>query len=95
MIVVSIWLLKYKYYKHHIISTIVFVIFGIISELCLRTYFQNDGKFFLNKFIRLVGAAFDATYYCYQKYMMEKFYYPYWNIAFTPGILMFFNASII
>ena len=95
MIVVSIWLLKYKYYKHHIISTIVFVIFGIISELCLGTYFQNDGKFFLNKFIRLVAAAFDATYYCYQKYMMEKFYYPYWNIAFTPGILIFINASMI
>ena len=26
MILVSIWLLKYKYYEHHIISTIVFVI---------------------------------------------------------------------
>ena len=30
MVFVSIWLLKYKYYKHHIISMIIFLIFGII-----------------------------------------------------------------
>ena len=93
MIFVSNWLLKYKYYKHHIISTIVFVIFGIISELCLGTYFQNNGFFFLSKFIRLLGALLDGTYICFQKYMMEKFYYPYWNIAFVPGVIMFITGS--
>ena len=95
IVFVSKWLLKYKYYKHHIISTIVFVIFGIISELCLGNYFQNNGYFFLSKFIRIVGASFDGTYICFQKYMMEKFYYPYWNIAFVPGVIMFINGSIL
>ena len=94
IIFISIWLLKYKYYHHHIISTIVFVIFGIISELCLGTYLVNDGHFFINKFIRLVGTAFNAAYICYQKYMMEKLYYPYWNIAFMDGIMMFFLSSV-
>ena len=31
----------------------------------------------------------DAIYRCYQKYMMEKLYYPYWNIAFIPGLIFF------
>ena len=95
LILVSIWLLKYKYYKHHIISTIIFIIFGITSELCLETYFTSNGKFFLGKLIRLIGAAVDATYYCYQKYMMEKYYYPYWNIAFVPGLIMFIIAAVL
>ena len=64
MILISIKLLKYKYYKHHIYSTIVFVLFGITSELCLETYFVKDPKFFYGQLIRLVGTVSDAAYYC-------------------------------
>ena len=95
MILISFKLLNYKYYKHHIYSTIVFVLFGIISELCLKTYFVNDPKFFYGQLIRLVGTLSDAVYYCYQKYMMEKYYYPYWNIAFVPGVMHSFFATIL
>ena len=95
MILISFKLLNYKYYKHHIYSTIVFVLFGIISELCLETYFVKDPKFFYGQLIRLVGTVSDATYYCYQKYMMEKYYYPYWNIAFVPGVMHSFFAIIL
>ena len=95
LILVSFKLLKYKYYNHHIYSTIVFVIFGIISELCLGTYFQKEGRFFISKLIRLFGTVVDATYYCFQKYMMEKYYYPYWNIAFVPGVMQFLLSSIL
>ena len=95
MILISFKLLNYKYYKHHIYSTIVFVLFGIISELCLETYFVKDPKFFYGQLIRLVGTLSDATYYCYQKYMMEKYYYPYWNIAFVPGVMHSFFATIL
>ena len=55
MILVSIWLLKYKYYKHHIISTIIFLIFGIIGELCLGKYFTSNGLFFLGRFIVFIS----------------------------------------
>ena len=95
MILISFKLLNYKYYKHHIYSTIVFVLFGIISELCLETYFTKDPKFFYGQLIRLVGTVSDAAYYCYQKYMMEKYYYPYWNIAFVPGVMHSFFAIIL
>ena len=46
-------------------------------------------------YIRLIGAILDGTHICFQKYMMEKFYYPYWNIAFIPGVIMFFIGSIL
>ena len=95
LMLVSIWLLKYRYYKHHIISTVIFSVFGIISELCLGTYFTSNGKFFLGQLIRLIGATVDATYYCFQKYMMERYYYPYWNIAFVPGFIMFIASAML
>ena len=95
MILISMKLLKYRYYNHHLISTIIFVIFGITSELCLETYFHTEVKFFIGKTIRLLGTVSDATYYCFQKYMMEKYYYPYWNIAFVPGLMMFISSIII
>ena len=85
LIIVSILLLKYKFFKHHIISMGIFFVFGIICEIVLGTYNDIDGYFILFKVIRIVGIAVDATLYCYQKYMMEKYYYPYWNIGFVPG----------
>ena len=85
LIIISILLLKYKFYKHHIISMGIFFIFGIICEIILGTYNDIDGNFILFKIIRIVGIAVDATLYCYQKYMMEKYFYPYWNIGFVPG----------
>ena len=88
LICVSICLLKYKYYKHHIISLIIFTIFGIISEIFLGDFENMDGSYFIIKFIRILEVAANATFFCYQKYMMEKLYYPYWNIAFIPGIVM-------
>lgn len=95
MIIVSFCLLKYKFYKNHVISMIIFLLFGIISELALGTYFNKNGYFFVCQAIRLVGTALDASLYCFEKYLMEKYYYPYWNVAFVPGLLMFIFASIL
>ena len=95
MILISIKLLKYKYYKHHIYSTIVLIIFGIISELCLETYFKKDSKFFIGQLIKVVVTVSDATFYCFKKYMMEKYYYPYWNIAFVPGVIYLIISIIV
>ena len=93
LICVSICLLKYKYYKHHIISLIIFIIFGIICEIFLENFENMDGTYFIIKFIRILEVGVNATFFCYQKYMMEKLYYPYWNIAFIPGIVMIFISS--
>ena len=95
MVVVSIMMLKYKYYKHHIISIIIFIIFGIICDIYLIDDVNIDKIFFFIKFIRLLAVAVEAVFYCYQKYMMEVLYYPYWNIAFIPGVFMFVLASVL
>ena len=95
MVVVSIMMLKYKYYKHHIISIIIFIIFGIICDIYLMDDVNIDKIFFLIKFIRLLAVAVEAVFYCYQKYMMEVLFYPYWNIAFIPGVFMFVLASVL
>ena len=94
MVLVSICLLKYRYYKHHIISMVLFLIFGIIAEVILKIYSNIDWKFIIVMFIRILGVGVDATYYCYQKYLMEKLYCPYWNVAFVPGVVMFLFATI-
>ena len=94
MIFVSIWLLKYKYYKHHIISVIIYMIFGILSEILIGEYTFEDKRALIVKLIRVLGCAVDAIYYCFQKYLMDKFYYPYWNIAFIPGVIFFIIATI-
>ena len=93
LLLISICLLKYKYFRHHIISLIIFSIFGIISDILINNYENLNGYFFLIQFMRILEVGVNATYFCYQKYMMEKLYYPYWNIAFIPGIVMIFISS--
>ena len=93
LIIISILLLKYEFFKHHIISMGIFFVFGIISEIFIGTYNDIDGYFILFKIIRIVGIAVDATLYCYQKYMMEKYFYPYWNIGFVPGAVCFIIST--
>ena len=93
LLLISICLLKYKYFRHHIISLIIFSIFGIISDILINNYENLNGYFFLIQFMRILEVGVNATYFCYQKYMMEKLYYPYWNIAFIPGVVLFIVSS--
>ena len=51
LVCITICLLKYKYYIHHIISMIIFLIFGIISDIALDNYGDINVHFFLIKFI--------------------------------------------
>jgi hypothetical protein len=94
IVLVSMCLLKYRYYKHHIISMILFLIFGIISEIILKTYNDINWKYILIICMRIIGVLVNATYYCYQKYMMENLFLPYWNVAFVPGVVMLLLAFV-
>ena len=44
--------------------------------------------------IDLVVTITDSVNLCYQKYMLEKLYYPYWNVAIAPGILLFLMNTV-
>ena len=95
MVGVSICLLKYKFYKHHIISIIFVTIFGIATDLSLNTYIDKNKIFWTSFFIKIFGVAADALYYSYQKYMMEILFYPYWNVALVPGIYMMVTTTFL
>ena len=83
--------MKYKYFKHHIISLVIFVSLAIFCHILCHVLKGDNKKssydFLFNIIIPIIRVALDAAYNCYQKYMMEKLYYPYWNVAFVPGII--------
>ena len=91
--VTSIILLKYKYFIHHIISMVGFILFGNFSDLILGSYPEIILFGAIPIIIQLVNIILDVIYYYYQKYMMEKLFYPYWNICFTLGIGLFIFST--
>jgi len=103
MAIFSRFLLKYKYFKHHIISIIIFIVLGIACEIIIilsdnkgieETRGKIKGYLIVNS-IQIINTLVDALYFCYQKYLMETLYYPYWNIAFIPGIFIFALATTL
>ena len=94
--VASIILLKYKYFIHHIISMAGFILFGNFSDLLLGSYSEIIKFGAVPIIIQIFGIISDVVYYYYQKYMMEKLFYPYWTISFTAGIgLALFATAIL
>ena len=93
--VVSVFLLKYKYYKHHILSIIGFVICGNVCDLLLEYYphILDSGPALM--IIKIIGVIFDVIFFNVQKYMMEILYYPYWRINIILGITLFCATTII
>ena len=99
MAILCKFFLKYKYYNHHIVSTIIFIVLGfacdiIIKNLALSKDIFSNKMYYVLNIIQLVHSFIDALNFCYQKYLMEVLYYPYWNIAFIPGLILF-SLSII
>ena len=95
--IVSIFLLKYKYFNHHYIAIAAFIILGNICDLILNYYPQMLENGPLIAFIEFLGILSDVIYYYYIKYMMEVLYYPYWKISLCIGIPLFIisNALLI
>ena len=95
LVCISIWLLKYIYHKHHVISMIVFIIFGIICDIVIDNFGSINKNFFLIEFIRILECVMESFYFCYQKYLMEKLYFSYWNVSFVQGVYNFFLFSLL
>ena len=95
--IVSIILLKYKYFIHHVISIVGFILFGNFSDILLNYYPEIIKSGAVLIIIQLLNIIIDVIYYYDQKYMMEKLYYPYWSISFTYGVcsLVFPTAYLI
>ena len=86
--------MKYKYYMHHIISLIIFIITSIVIDIILNN-FQNSR--IESIFTQIACAIIEATWYCYIRYMIETKYHYYWNILFIIGVtnLIFFLLAFV
>ena len=81
--IISFFLLKYKYYIHHIITIILFLLLAITSGLILDSY---SGLKFDYLFISII-ELFNYTFiFCYFKYMMDELYYHYSEILILYGL---------
>ena len=75
--------MKYKYYIHHIISLIIFIITCIVIDIILNNFQNNRIE---SIFTQIAYAIIEATWYCYIRYMIETKYHYYWNILFIIGV---------
>ena len=93
---ISIFLLKYKYFIHNYIAIGAFIFFGLINDIILDLYSKSLKVGAISLILSFIALITDAIYLCYQKYMMEKLYYPYWNVVLVPGIILFvLNTTIL
>ena len=45
--------------------------------------------------IQIISIFTDVIYYYYEKYLLEKLYYPYWEVSFLNGITLFTFATML
>ena len=83
MTLVTFFLLKYKYYIHHIITLIIFCVLGVGMDLIIGSYLIIDGRSLIFFMITIIG---EVMVYCYMKYMMDKLYYQYTEVIIYKGI---------
>ena len=76
---ITIFLLKYNYYIHHLISIVIFCILSIIIDLLLKNFLLIEYKYI---YVDIIYIADDIIFFCYIKYMMYNLYYQYWYIVF-------------
>ena len=88
---ITLLFMKYKYYIHHIISLIIFVILSIVIDIMLNNIKKIEIETILTE---TAYGILESTCYCYIKYMMETKYHYYWNILFFLGITnLIINSS--
>ena len=92
--IVSLLLLKYKYFIHHIISIIIFIFISFFRDLILPNFKDlfDRGPLFI--ILSIVIVIVDAVNYGYEKYMIDVQFHPYWSVAITLGLVNFFIFSV-
>ena len=84
--------MKYKYYIHHTISLIIFLILSIRMDIILENFklLTISSMLFL-----IIYSIIEAFYYCYMKYMIYEKYHSIYNMIFLCGVVEFFSNLII
>ena len=94
LIVMSRIILKYKYFIHHIIYIVLFMVVGIICDVIIDKY-EELRNYGIYNFLDILAIIIDSLYYCYIKYLMEKLFIQYWNIGLTLGLTLTTFATLL
>ena len=86
IVIISILILKYKYYIHHIVSLVIFLLLSIIIDLMIKNYEDHSITTIVSNFL---NGTFNVLGYLYIKYMMDTKYHYFWNINFMTGTFDF------
>ena len=85
-------LLKYKYYKHHMVSLIIFFILGVTNDFIMKSYFMIKYDYF---YVYIYFVVIEVSVFCYLKYMMDKLYYQYMEVIIYWGLTGLIEKLII
>ena len=85
ILIISIYLLKSKFYIHHFIGLIMFVLLSLVIDIQFNLSFLKPGILFA--FIYLIFIILDAFFISYEKYMMDILYYSPYTIVCSIGVL--------
>ena len=90
---VTLLILKYKYFRHHIISLIIFCLLSVGIDFILDNFKEHIlNKEFMELLLNFLTILLETLNYCYHKYLMESLYYHYWSLCFILGVVLFFQT---
>ena len=72
-----------------------FVILGSCCDIILNYYSPMIQYGFTINFLDFLSLVTDIICFCFQKYLMEFLYFPYWNICFTNGLTLFILSNVL
>ena len=80
-------LFKSKLYRHHYLSIIIILILGIVIDITLGNYTNEEDNYYLLIIFSILRIIFLSFNYVLLKYTMEKKYVSLYTIGFFSGIL--------
>ena len=87
--IMSLFMLKYKYFIHHYISVFLFCLSSVGFDLILDNYTKQIPSFSASKLFLYAGSFLvEGVYFCFIKYMIDRHYHHYWNIMFSVGLMV-------
>ena len=92
---ISIKLLKYKYFIHHIIFIIIFLFLCFAIDFILENFSDIYKRGVLYIVLKIILILLDALNNSFPKYMIDVQYHPFWSIPVTIGIINLLCFSII
>ena len=91
LILVTTFILKYKYYIHHFISIAIFIILCIFIDIILKNFSNPKTLIIIDSILYVIV---DSIYFSYLKYLFTNKYYFYLDVVFALGLIEIFNTFL-